>query len=442
MRLKDVVTLVARNLSRTRFRAGMSAAGVVVGTAAIVILISLAAGLQAIAAQNLGELRPLNEITVISFGGDGGGGGGERGVGPGFVIVGLDTGQAKKLKREDLEALAGRPGVEAITPVVNFNGGGTVSLEQYTASPQLTGVDPDGFAQFEPELESGALDLGRWQVVVGAKVGETFSDPKIRSGDNRVPAQNLQDQTLLLRLTRTNADGTESSRVVRLQVTGVLASRGGEADYVIFIRMADVEELNTWATGKQVNRALSGYGQARILMRDAETQAQLEAELQEQGFLAMSPNQILRQINQTYAALLAVVGGIGVVVFVIAGMGIANTLITAIYERTAEIGLMKAVGATSRQVTLVFLAEAAAIGGGGGLIGLIVGWLLSQLADVLLRQAVSSQLSGAGVASYIATPLWLFALAPLFAAGVGILAGLYPARRAAALDPVVALRYE
>jgi len=136
------------------------------------------------------------------------------------------------------------------------------------------------------------------------------------------------------------------------------------------------------------------------------------------------------------------VGGIGVVVFVIAGMGIANTLITAIYERTAEIGLMKAVGATSRQVTLVFLAEAAAIGGGGGLIGLIVGWLLSQLADVLLRQTVSSQLSGAGVASYIATPLWLFAVAPLFAAGVGILAGLYPARRAAALDPVVALRYE
>lgn len=438
MKPNDLLRLVARNLARTRFRAGLSATGVVVGTAAIVVLISLSAGLQAIATRNLGSLGPLNEINVLSLGG--GEGGGDINI----VIVGVDTRQAKKLKQADLDALAERPGVAAITPVVNYQGRGELVFDQFIASAQLRGVDPEGFARLNPELESGALDLGRWQVVVGAKVGETFSDPTVRSGDNRAPRQDLYDQTLLLRLTRQNSDGTESTRVVRLHVAGVLAPRGFEYDYSIFMRLADVEELNTWTSGQQVNRALSGYGQARILMTDAQAQAQLESELQEQGFLAISPNQILKQINQTYAVLQAVVGGIGVVVFVIAGIGIANTLITAIYERTAEIGLMKAVGATSQQVTWVFLAEAAAIGGGGGLAGLGLGGLLSQAADVILRQAASAQFSGAGGApeSFVVTPLWMVIVAPLFAAGVGMLAGLYPARRAAALDPVVALRSE
>jgi putative ABC transport system permease protein len=445
MRLKDLLKLVWTNLSRTRFRAALSAAGVVIGTAAIVILFSLAAGLQAIAEKNLGGLGPLNEMNVMSLGAEAGGGGGVQ-----IAIIGLDTQKAERLKPDYLSELAQRPGVAALTPVVHYQGQATVQHEAYVAQPQLKGLDPDALVGFNFDMQSGAAELGRWQVIVGAKVGESFSDPSISSGDNRVPPQNLQDATLTLKLTRSEADGTKSSRVVRVQVAGVLAPRGFDYDYSIFLRLSDVEELNTWATGKQVNRRLAGYGQATLLLSDAEQQARLEEELREAGFFTFSANELLKQINQTFAAFQAFVGGIAVVTFVIAGTGIANTLITAIYERTAEIGLMKAVGATTRQVMTVFLAEAAAIGGGGGLGGLAVGLLLSQIVNVVMRQAVSSQLaSGPGGApaaggpiDIVATPLWLIVVAPLFAAFVGILAGLYPARRAAALDPVVALRYE
>jgi putative ABC transport system permease protein len=441
MHPKDLLKLVYTNLSRTRFRAALSAAGVVIGTAAIVILFSLAAGLQKVAEQNLSGLGPLNELNVMSFGAEDPGGGGGGGVQ--IAIVGLNTQQSKKLTPDTLEELASRPGVVALTPIVNFRGQGQIHYEQLVAQPQLKGLDPDSLAAFDFDMLSGAAELGRWQVLVGAKVGESFSDPSISSGDNRAPEQHLQDATLILRLTRTNADGTASARIVRLQVAGVLAERGFDYDYAIFLRLADVDELNTWATGQQVNRTLSGYGQAVLLMEDAEQQAQLEEALMEEGFFTFSPNQILEQLNQTFAAFQVFVGGVAAVTFLIAGTGIANTLITAIYERTAEIGLMKAVGATTRQVMTVFLAEAAAIGGGGGLCGLGIGLILNQVVNVVARQIASEQLSQAGGAvDIVTTPLWLLVVAPLFAALAGILAGLYPARRAAALDPVVALRHE
>jgi putative ABC transport system permease protein len=405
-----------------------------------------------VASDNLGGLGPLNEINVMTLGSADGG--------FGLVIIGAPLGDTPKLTANDLEALAERPGVRAVTPVVTYRGQARAQFEQYVAQPMLKGVDPDALVEFNLDMLSGLGELGRWQVIVGAKVGEAFSDPSIRSGDNRVPAIDLQDQTLTVKLTRTEADETTTSRVVRLQVAGVLAPRGFDYDYSIFLRLRDVEELNTWATGKQVNRRLSGYGQATVLMEDAAAQAALEDELSEAGYIAISPNQILEQINRTFYALQAFVGGIGVITLVIAGTGIANTLITAIYERTAEIGLMKAVGATTRQVMLIFLAEAAAIGGGGGLAGLVVGLLLSQVVGAVAGQSVQSQMGGpsiggpsiggpgmppggaGGAVNLVATPLWLIVLAPLFAAAVGVIAGLYPARRAATLDPVVALRHD
>jgi len=438
MRLRDLVRLVGKNLTRTRFRAALSAFGVIIGTAAIVVLFSLAAGLQTLAAQNLGEMGPLNEITVFSLGG------GIRGGGGGFEvsIIGVSAQQAAKLTFDYLDALREQPGVTAVMPIDGYNGQSQVTLEGYAAQAQLRGLDPDVLEAFDYAMTSGEAELGRWQVIVGAKLGESFSDPGIRSGDNRVEALDLQDQTLTLKLTRTGEDGETTTRIVRLQVAGVLAPRGFDYDFSIFLQLKDVDELNAWATGEQVNRRLSGYNQAVVLVEDAAQQAALEEQIADDGFFAFSPNQILEQINQTYYALQAFVGGIGLITFLIAGTGIANTLITAIYERTAEIGLMKAVGATTRQVTAIFLAEAATIGGGGGLAGLGLGVVVTQIVGAVAAQQVSQQLGNAVAAVAVATPLWLVVLAPLFAMAVGVVAGLYPARRAAQLDPVIALRHE
>jgi putative ABC transport system permease protein len=205
--------------------------------------------------------------------------------------------------------------------------------------------------------------------------------------------------------------------------------------------------LNTWVNGgTRANRSKDGYGEAIVLATNADEVTGITEDLQDEGFIAFSSQQILSEINKTFAILQAFVAGIGLVTLTIAGTGIANTLITAIYERTNEIGLMKAVGATDEQVMGVFLAEAGAIGALGGVGGVTIGVAVCFGVNILIQQYYLQQLAAqggsAGNGDIVVTPLWLFIIAPVFAAFIGVLAGIYPARRAAALDPVVALRSE
>src|SRR5713226_9602454 len=115
MRLVDLLKLTGTNLTRTRFRAALSAFGVVIGTGAIVVLFSLATGLQKLAADNLGGLGPLNEINIFSLSGESGSGGG--GGSFSVVIIGVNDPASSKIKPDYLDSLAAQPGVKAVTPV-------------------------------------------------------------------------------------------------------------------------------------------------------------------------------------------------------------------------------------------------------------------------------------------------------------------------------------
>ncbi|HLF02625.1 MAG TPA: ABC transporter permease [Anaerolineales bacterium] len=441
MRLTDLIRLVFTNLSRARARAALSASGVVIGAAAVVILISLATGVQNYTTRDLSSIGPLNEITIISLGGGGSG----RGV---FLIGGggPDTRNLPKLTPKFLNQLARRDDVAAVMARERLSGGQLKHKQWQSTSGEIYGVDASALSEFGLPVKSGDVDLKRWQVAVGAKVGESFYDPR-ESQSEKIDPIDLQGKTLTITISKTDAEGKTTTRTVRVTVAGVLAPRGGDTDYAVYLRMADYEELNTWLnSGERANRREKGYGEAVVLARSADEVSGIVEYLQNEGFIAFSSQQILSQINRTFSVLQAFVGGIGIITLAISGTGIANTLITAIYERTREIGLMKAVGATDGQVMSVFLGEAAAIGGLGGLGGLAVGWLVSVGVNLIVQQYYLSQLASQGGSApsgdVVVTPLWLCVVVPLFATAMGVLAGIYPARRAASLDPVEALRAE
>jgi len=243
-------------------------------------------------------------------------------------------------------------------------------------------------------------------------------------------------------------DGRTVERVVRLRISGVLEESGGQNDYTLYLSLSDVLELNNWLTGQRANPGRDGYNRALVKVDTTERVLTVQREIQSQGFYAYSPRSELQGINTVFLIIQGIFGGIGAIALIVAAFGIANTMTMAIYERTREIGLMKAVGATNRDVMSVFLAEAGGIGLLGGLGGVLLGAGLGGLIDLVGGTYLSAQAvqSGANASelniTLVHTPLWLPIFAVIFATLIGVASGVYPAMRAASLSPVTALKYE
>jgi putative ABC transport system permease protein len=163
------------------------------------------------------------------------------------------------------------------------------------------------------------------------------------------------------------------------------------------------------------------------------------------GYQAYTPQSLVQGINSFFLILQVIFGGVGAIALFVAAIGIANTMAMAILERTREIGLMKAVGATNRDVLSIFLGEAAGIGFIGGLGGVILGWSAGQIINVLALAYLAGQAAEQGgppPSTAVFTPAWLPIFALAFSTIIGLLSGLYPALRAATMVPVTALKYE
>jgi putative ABC transport system permease protein len=417
-------------------RVVMTAIGVVIGTAAVVVLISLASGLQRTATEDMGSAGDLTRITVIPA---------RQGGPSGIVVEGQDR-DVTTLDDRALEKLRKIPGVMAATPRESLMGSATLRLNRLTGGARVIGLDPSAATKLGLSVASGTDRLGRWQMLVGARVAESFFDPQARQPVEEPP--DLQGQGLQLVLNRVGSDGSLAERTVRVRVAGVLEESGAQDDNTVFLALDDVVELNAWLTGARFNPGRDGYSQAVVKVDSVNQVLPVEQEILKQGFRAYSPRSTLQGMNILFLVIQGVFGGIGGIALIVAAFGIANTMTMAIYERTREIGLMKAVGATNRDVMSIFLAESGAIGVLGGVGGVLLGVGLGVLIDLIAgtylaamaveQGAMGSQLS----ISIIHTPLWLPIFAILFSALVGVVSGIYPAVRAAALSPIAALKYE
>jgi putative ABC transport system permease protein len=435
MKTRDLLRLVLQNLNRLRFRAAFSAVGVIIGTTAVVVLIALGIGLYQSSVQSVSAtVGSMNEVTVL----------------PGAVLRAFAGSSAFTTSGEDiinqkfLDEMRRRPDVLAITPRVAV-AQSALAMRQLDLFVSVTGVDPSAIRGMGWKVQKGTLTLGHGSVLLGAKTLESFVDTRRRQKVSFEPDA-LVGQTLTMTVSRIDDTGKEKTRTIRLRIAGILTERGGQDDYMLFLSLSEAESLAEWIAGRPLNRAREGYDQASILPRSSTDSLPLERELLMRGFYAMSARTLMQEFNVIFLMIQAVLGGVGGIALLVAGVGIANTLTMAIYERTREIGLMKALGASNRDVLFVFLGEAGAIGFLGGLGGVVAGLLLSGAANILygvyLQSQGASAASSGGSVSITFIPLWLPIAAVLFATVVGLLSGLYPAQRAARLDPVVALKYE
>ena len=192
----------------------------------------------------------------------------------------------------------------------------------------------------------------------------------------------------------------------------------------------------TTKTGKPYK--FFAYTSLKVQADDLDQVENLAATIQNLGYQTNTNAEYMKSAQKEFMMVEAVLGGIGAVSMLVAAIGIANTMMMSIYERTKEIGVIKVLGCSLKNIKQMFLLEAAFVGFGGGVIGNIVSFLLSAIINFLTQGSGSMGLDGN--ISYI--PIWLSLLSILFATMVGMAAGYFPAVRAMKLSPLAAIRNE
>jgi putative ABC transport system permease protein len=239
------------------------------------------------------------------------------------------------------------------------------------------------------------------------------------------------------------------SREQKLKIVGVAdldpESMRGPTRAKVFLPLKLAESLHVMLPTdlREIARADSEqpvYSSISVRVKNPAQIQGVEDAIKKMGFSAFSILDASRGLRQFFAVLYAFLGIFGSLALIVASIGIVNTLVMAILERRREIGIMKAIGASDGDVKKLFFAEAGAMGVLGGVVGVTLGWAIGQVINVgtniyLKRQSLPPE-------HFWAVPWWLVGSAILFAFVVSLISGLYPAGRAARLDPVQALRYE
>lgn len=433
MKFFDLVGLILDNLSRRKGRVVLTAIGVVIGTASVVLLVSLATGLQKNATSQLWGISDLKRIDVYP---------GYSETAGAMIVSSSSKGMpagVQLLTPTTVEEIKAIPGVDQVIPRQGFNGNAILRTGRLENYAWLQGVGTEDLSVFEYPLEAGTTHLDRGTAIIGGWTAKQFYDPNQRPGQDPPEQPDLLDQQIKLVLQKWTSDGQMVSKTVNLRVVGILSEARAEQDSAVFVNFDDLTAWEEWNRGQRVNYNKDGYNQLIVRATSPDVVIDIADQINTMGYQASTPQSTVQSINSFFIVLQVVFGGIGAISLLVAAIGIANTMTMAILERTREIGLMKAIGATNRDVLSIFLGEAAGIGFVGGVGGVALGWG----GSYVLNMVASTMLSSGGMASLATyTPAWLPLFALIFATVIGLISGLYPSLRAASLVPVTALKYE
>jgi putative ABC transport system permease protein len=419
MTIRDQFRTAFSNVGRRKLRSALASLGVVVGTVTIVLMVSLAAGVRQQINRQF-ESIGLDRLTVNSSGG-------RRGD---FNPFGIAS-RKKLITPQDVSQWRALSGVVKVIPEINLPG--SVGLElnwNGTNQPvRMSGGDfrPGVFFQQLPQAVAGSLELPEAGGIIlsqgAVQVAGVASNEFARVIGQQVEA--------ILRTPR----GERQSYQLRVQ--GISQERSQS----IRISLNDRVAMKNWWFNTNSILERDGYDSGTIRTADVTQANKLSAQLQRDGFQVQSLEFFVTAANRVVTVVTMMFTLIGSIALLVATIGIANTMVMAIYERTREIGILKAMGASRGEIRQMFMLEAGFIGLIGGVLGLLLGWLLglglNQAIEIYSRfreQPVQGQF-------FLVTPL-LAVSALAFATFIGLVAGLLPAQRAAKLDPLEALRHE
>jgi putative ABC transport system permease protein len=401
----EILSVALSSLRATKARAVLTALGVVIGVGAVITMIALGSGAQAAVESQLDALG-TDRVTIQ----------------PGQSYSrGVASAERARLTIDDAEALKEAPGLQSVAPILTGRvqlqiGESTGNIDAVATTPELQGIDR--YVMAHGRFISAGDQAQRRQVVVLGS--ELLSELRIQ---NVEPAELVGRQVQL--------------RGINFEVIGVLepSAMGGRDDpnESVFIPLS-TGQFRVFGSDRiqRINARLSDPDGMMAGVLDIERILRREHRLRPDAtndFRIQDNSEFLAARAEASATLTFLLAGIAAVSLLVGGIGIMNIMLVSVTERTREIGVRKALGATKRTILLQFLLEAVVLCLIGGIIGVAAGFGAANFLGRLngWPMAVSWE---------------SIVLAVGFSAGIGIFFGVLPARRAARLDPIEALRYE
>ncbi len=415
MKAFDIFRLSLSHVKKSKMRSWLTIIGIVIGVAAVVAIISIGQGMQESVQSRLGSLG-ADLITVTpgfsraqGFEGPRGGGGGTTGI---------------NLTDRDLNAIKQVPGVLYVNGMVSGRSDMVLGTEKTSVS--ISGVDTATWRS----MVTTQLEAGRY----------------LQPGDSNavVIGYSLAHDTFLqpITLNRPVTIGGKSFKVVGILVQSG-GGFGGGGDNAVYMPADYARDVITTNVSRNTFTSIL-VKVADVSLVDNITTDIVQKLMPErhvnprtQDFTVTAFATIQQQITSIVQTISLFLAAIAAVSLLVGAVGIANTMFMSVMERTRQIGLLKALGATDNEVMRLFLIESGLFGLFGGIIGIIFGILVSVIVSAVGLRAIGP----GGAMSAVVTPeLLIFALA--FSIFVGVISGVVPARQAAKMNPVDALRFE
>jgi putative ABC transport system permease protein len=473
MTLYDMIGLGLDNLRRTKLRTMLTTLGVVIGIGALTSMVSFGTGMQ----RNITEAFRENDLFTSLF------------VTPKELdveqmvegdlegVAEALRGGSALLKDSVLTAIQEIPGVEIAFPEITF----PVKLRlgdhetRTTVQALPSGLasrrpfDDMTYGEFFSDDSTDAVVI-RWRTL--KRMGVLVRDEQDKA---EAPEDSLEDLEIVhpdsiigkpIEIVSAVFDPSEmpsdplavflrphqrpfKETVTELTVGGILRRpntfSGDRFDGGVFIPLKTAQRIprlgfsSVWDLLSE-DETGEGYGSIYVRVETiADVQPAREA-IEGMGLGVFSISDELKEIRRGFLIVDSILGAIGTIALVVAALGIANTMIMSILERTREIGVMKAIGGSESQIRMIFFVEAGTIGVIGALFGLVLGWGVTRLANVIVNAHLLP--AGETPVSLFYFPIWLILGAIGFSVVMSLVAGLYPATRAARVDPVTALRHD
>jgi putative ABC transport system permease protein len=400
----DYLKLAIENIMHRKLRAWLTILGIVVGIAAVVALVSLGQGLQYTVDQQFAKIG-VDKITIQAKGSQG--------------APGSSTGNTI-LTKSDYDVVKKSQGIEGAVEMLLRTG--KAEFNKKTKYVSVRGLPMDDSRKIYEETGTYDTGQGRFlkqgdknKIVIGPELAKETTFGKAIGLNSKITI-NGRDFTVIGILKEGGNPGISSAVIMTLDDARDLFNAPDEVS-TIMAKVKDAKTLDQ--TIENVKKDLRRHRNVKENQED---------------FTVQSTKQYIESFLVVFNVITVLLVGLASISLVVGAIGIANTMYTAVLERTREIGVMKAIGAKNSDILIIFLIESALIGLIGGIIGMILGIIISKGAEIAIGQFL-----GPGF-FMVFLPWWLLLGAAMFALVVGTISGVMPARAASKMNPVDALR--